>query len=135
MLTAPVKAAATKELILDIQLIASGFDEFLAEALNLILGGTVLSVAGYTKGLGKGRFIRSLHDQVPDAYEATRDEVQVLVPGIVWGTREEDCLTIFAGLLSNEVVEARKRHQSSTQMESPTKVIESPNQNGLRLDG
>ena len=58
--------------------------------------------------------------------------MQALVPGIVWGTREEVCLTIFAGLLSNKVVEARKRHQSSTQMESPTKVIESPNQNGLR---
>jgi hypothetical protein len=115
--------------ILDIQLVASGFDEITAEALSLLLGSTVLSAAGYAKG----RFIRAtLHDQVPDAYDATRDEVQTLAPDVTWGSHEEDCLTIFAGLISIEVVEARKRHQNSTQVVSPTKMVESPSHAGLR---
>ena len=80
MLACQGKTVATEEHILDVQLIASGFHAADAtEALSLLLSGTVLSAAGY----GKGRLNReTFHGQVPDAYDATRDELQLMVPGL-----------------------------------------------------
>ena len=79
MLATLGRTAASEETILDNELLASGFSVDASEALSALLGGIVLSAGGYAKG----RFTRdTFYGQTPDAYDATRDEVQHLVPGL-----------------------------------------------------
>ena len=76
MLATLGRVTPSEEAILDNELLASGFSVDASEALSALLGGTVLSAGGYAKG----RFTReTFYGQTPDAYDATRDEVQLLV--------------------------------------------------------
>ena len=109
----------SEEDILDIQLMASGFTIDVAER-----GFSAFSLAARccrAAGFRKERLNKmTLANQVLDAYErdATRNDVHAVVPGLSWENHEEDCLEIFAGLLSVEVLQARLRQQDTTMVDS-----------------